>query len=177
MLTTSPQSFNTSSSTQAKDLNSLYLVDLRPILDNYQSYHSLWPLYVHYPLQDIITDLLRMTPYAGKEDPLENFFINLEEKVDNRLGESCYDPMGYLWPDHQFNALDLEIVIQQLLQDIDYCLHQRFPPWMDYVEFAIVQWFGTTAVFGRIFDEKQGLLDPGKVVWRRESRLTRHPWR
>ena len=150
---------------------------MRLVLNHYQNLHNLWPLYVHYPLQDIITDLLRMTPYAGQSDPIENFFINLEERVDNRLGESCYDVIGYLWSDYQLDATDLQIVIQQLLQDIDYYLHQRFPPWMDYAEFAIVQWFGTTAVFGRIFDEKQGLLDPGKVVWRRESRLTRHPWR
>lgn len=118
-----------------------------------------------------------MTPYAGQSDPIENFFINLEERVDNRLGESCYDVIGYLWSDRLFGSTDLQMIVQQLLQDIDYCLHQRFPPWMDYAEFAIVQWFGTTAVFGRIFDEKQGLLDPGKVVWRGEPRLTRHPWR
>ena len=173
----SPQFFSTSSLTQKTGSNSLYLVDFKELLHRYNSIPAIWPLTTHYPLQAIISDLLRMSPYAGKEDPIECFFFNLEERLDSHLNEPCYDPMLYLWSDGQVSAMDLQIFLEQKLQDIDFLLHSKLPPWVDYAEFAVIQWFGSTAVLGRIFDEEQGFLNPGRVGWRQESWLTQRPWR
>ena len=104
------------------------VVDIRPVLDEYAKYPSLYSLYEKYPLKDMVTSILSASMHS-----MQN---GLWDELDVRFKEES-DPLIY---EH------VDIFFESLTWAIDDYIGKRVPDYYESGNYLLDRWVDGTSV-------------------------------
>jgi len=105
------------------------VVDLEDILRSFSQYTQIYTIYVRYPLREIITTILSVSPYAGHDSEL--FWLEIHTRFDDRLEGIDTDT--------------LDLYYDLLTQCVDQQIQFKLPN-IDAGCYVFNKWVGDTAV-------------------------------
>lgn len=105
------------------------VVDLDDVLISFSQYSQIYSLYSRYPLREIITTILSVSPYAGHDSEL--FWLEIHNRFDDRLDDIDIDL--------------LDLYYDLLTQTVDQRIQFKLPN-IDAGYYVFDKWVGDTAV-------------------------------
>lgn len=105
--------------------NRLIILDFRQLLNQYSSYSGLYTIYKRFPLQEVISTLLTISPFVDYSDILrietEQRFHDIIDYIDIESIDMFYENI----------AIEMDSYIRvQVTDDFDYSEY-RFDKWID----------------------------------------------
>lgn len=105
------------------------VIDLTDVLITFSQYSQIYTIYVRYPLREIITTILSVSPYAGHDSEL--FWLEIHNRFDDRLEE--------------IDIETLDLYYDLLTQCVDQHIQFKLPG-IDAGYYVFDKWVGDTAV-------------------------------
>lgn len=106
----------------------IVVVDIRPVLDEYARYPSVYSLYEKYPLKDMVTSILS-SPMHGMQDGL---WDELDVRFNGKGDDLIYD--------------NVDIFFESLTYAVDEFIAQRAPDYYESGNYLLERWVDGTSV-------------------------------